>query len=62
MIDFKDGFQHVEVHPNHQHLLSFEWWGVHYVFQVLPFSLSASPWAFMRFVWAMVSHLCQAGI
>ncbi len=62
MIDFKDGFQHIEVHPDHQHLLGFEWQGVCYAFQVLPFGLSTSPWAFTHFVQATVSHLCQASI
>jgi hypothetical protein len=49
-INFQDRFQHIKVHPNHQHLLGFEWRGVHYAFTVLPFGLSASLWAFTCFV------------
>jgi hypothetical protein len=62
MIDFKDRFQHVKVHPDHQHLLSFKWQGISYTFQVPPFGLSASPWAFTHFVQATVNHLHQSGI
>jgi hypothetical protein len=49
-IDFQDGFQHIKVHPNHQQLLGFKWRGIHYTFTVLPFSLSASLWAFTHFI------------
>jgi hypothetical protein len=61
-INFQDGFQHVKVHPDHQHLLRFKWIGVHYTFTVLPFSLSASPWAFTHFIQTTVAHLQQLGI
>jgi hypothetical protein len=49
-IDFHDGFQHIEIDPTHQHLLSIEWRGQCYTFTVLPFGLSASLWAFTCFV------------
>ncbi len=61
-IDFWDGFQHVKVHPNHQHLLGFKWRGTCYAFTVLPFGLAASPWAFTRFVRTTVTHLRQLGM
>jgi len=41
-IDLKDGFFHVPVLPSHQAYMSFQWEGKTYVFQVLPFGMSAS--------------------
>jgi len=57
-IDLKDGFFHVPVLPSHQAYMSFQWEGKIYVYQVLPFGMSALPWLFMRFVQATVHHLC----
>jgi len=61
-IDLKDGFFHVPVLPSHQAFMSFQWEGKTYVFQVLPFGMSASPWLFTCFVQAMVHHLHHQGM
>jgi len=61
-INLKDGFFHVPVLPSHQALMSFQWEGKTYVFQVLPFGMSALPWLFTHFVQAMVHHLCRQGM
>jgi len=62
MINLKDGFFHVPVLPSHQSLMSFWWEGKTYVFQVLPFGMSALPWLFTCFVQAMVHHLLRQGM
>jgi len=62
MINLKDGFFRVPVLPSHQSLMSFQWEGKTYVFQVLPFGMSALPWLFTHFVQAMVHHLCRQGM
>jgi len=62
MIDLKDSFHHVSVLPAHQHLLAFAWQNQMYTFQVLPFSLAASPWIFTHYVQATVCFLCHQGI
>jgi len=59
MIDLKDGFFHVPVLPSHQAYMSFQWEGKTYVFQVLPFRMSALPWLFPHFVQATVC--CRHG-
>jgi len=61
-IDLKDGFFHVPVLPSHQAYMSFQWKGKTYVFQVLPFRMSALPWLFTCFEQAMVHHLCHQGM
>jgi len=60
-INLKDGFFHVPVLPSHQPLMSFQWEGKTYVFQVLPSGMSASPWLFTCFVQATVHHLRRQG-
>jgi len=62
MINLKDGFFHVPVLPSHQTFMSFQWEGKTYVFQVLPFGMSESPWLFTCFVQATVHHLCCQGM
>jgi hypothetical protein len=62
MIDFKDGFHHMEVHPDHQHLLSFHWWNCQYVFCAFPFSLNALLWVFTQFMCAMMLALMVKGV
>jgi len=61
-INLKDGFFHVPVLPSHQAYMSFQWEGKTYVFQVLPFGMSALPWLFTCFMQAMVCHLCCQGM
>jgi len=61
-INLKDGFFHVPILPSHQAYMSFQWEGKIYVYQVLPIGMSASPWLFTCFVWAMVHHLCCQGM
>jgi len=61
-IDLKGGFFHVPVLPSHQAYMSFQWEGKTYVFQVLPFGMSTSPWLFTHFVQATVHHLCCQGM
>jgi len=62
MIDLKDRFFHVPILPSHQAYMPFQWEGKTYVFQVLPFGMSALPWLFTCFVQATVHHLCCQGM
>jgi len=61
-INLKDRFFHVPVLPSYQAYMSFQWVGKIYVFQVLPFGMSASLWLFTRFVQATVCYLGHQGM
>ncbi len=62
MIDFWDGFHHVEVHPSHQHLLGLHWWNRCYVFKFFPFRLNALLWVFTCLVHATTMALMKKGM
>ena len=60
--DLKNGFFHVPVHPDHQQFLGFQFHRNWYVWKVLPFGLSASPYFFHKVLRPVVSYLRQQGI
>jgi len=60
-MDLKDAYLQVPIHPDHQHLLSFQWEGKIYKFQCLPFGLSSAPRAFTKLLKPVVGFLRQNG-
>lgn len=61
-VDLKDGFHHVPVHRDFQDFLGFQWCGHYYVWQVLPFGLSASPYFFCKTLRPVIEYLRLKGI
>jgi len=60
-MDLKDAYLQVPIHPDHQHLLSFQWEGKIYKFQCLPFGLSPAPRVFTKLLKPVVGFLRQNG-
>lgn len=60
--DLKDGFFHIPVCAEHQTYLGFEFQSVYYVWCVLPFGLSCSPYFFNKCLRPLVTFLRQQGI
>ena len=58
--DLKSGYHHVDVYPQHQTYLGFSWFvdGVrnYFVFTVLPFGLSPSPFVFTKLLRPLVKY------
>lgn len=55
--DLKDGFFHIPVYEPHQTYLGFEFDNVYYVWCVLPFGLTCSPYYFTKCLRPVVSFL-----
>ena len=62
LIDMKDAYLHVPVHPQSRRLLGFKFLDKTYVYKVLPFGLKDSPWVFSRIVATVIAHLRLQGI
>ena len=60
-IDLSDCFWGLPVHKDHQRFLAFDWEGVTYCFQVLPFGLGPSPWFITKLYRHVVERLHQCG-
>ena len=56
-LDLQNGFFHVPVHPESRLYLGFPWNGSYYQYDVLPFGLSASPWAFTTTMRKVMRHI-----
>jgi hypothetical protein len=44
--DLMSGYYHVSLHPDSQRLVGFNWKGVYYQYNCLPFDLFTAPWVF----------------
>ena len=60
-MDLKDAYLQIPIHPDHQHLLTFQWEEKTYMFQCLPFGLSAAPRVFTKLLKPLVGFLRQIG-
>jgi hypothetical protein len=60
--DLQDGYHHVPIHPSSRTYLGFAWRGRFYVFTVLPFGMSTSPWAFVKVIREAVKVWRSMGI
>ena len=60
--DLKAGYHHIEIVPHHHTFLGFAWRSDHYVFTVLPFGLSSTPYAFTKIMRPLVRWWRSKGI
>ena len=60
--DLKSGYHHLDIHPEHQTYLGFQWEGKFYVFTVLPFGLSTACYIFTKLLRPMVKHIRALGV
>ena len=60
--DLKYAYLQVPIHPEHHKLLQFQWEGVTYNLQCLPFGLSSAPRVFTKIMRPIVGFLRQIGI
>lgn len=61
-IDIKNGFFHVTVAPEFRKFLGFKWEGNYYVWKVLPFGLSLSPYFFCKILRPVVQILRESNV
>ena len=61
-IDLKDAYFLVPMDPNHYQFLQFQWKGVTYQFQCLPFGLSCAPRTFTKLMKPVVGFLRERGV
>ncbi len=62
MIDLKDAYFHISIHPSHREFLRFAFGGEAYQYRVLPFGLALSPRTFTKCVDAVLAPLRLHGI
>ena len=62
LVDLKDAYFHVPIHPLHRRFLRFAFGNREYEFRVLPFGLSLSPRVFTRVVAAVLAPLHLEGV
>ena len=64
--DLKSGYHHVDIYPEHQKYLGFQWdidgASVYYVFAVLPFELSTACYIFTKLMRPLVRYWCGRGL
>ncbi len=60
-VDLKNGFHHIPVSENHQQYLGICFQGQYYVWTVLPFGLSSSPYYFCKTVRPVIQYLRDQG-
>jgi hypothetical protein len=61
-LDLQNGYYHIPVHPDHQDFLGISCRGHYYVWQVLPFGATCSPYYFNKVLRPVIQHLRQAGL
>ncbi len=64
--DYKSGYHHIDIIPQHQQYLAFSWGEGqtkrYFVFTVLPFGLATAPYVFTKIQKALVKHWRAQGI
>ena len=61
-IDLKNAFHLISLHEDSKRLTAFEFEGIRYCFQVLPFGLTSSPRIFSKVLKPVISYLRSLGI
>ena len=61
-LDIKSGFHHLPIHPDYQKYLGFCWRNKYYIWCVLPFGLSVSPFYFCKCIRQVIKYLREADI
>ena len=60
-LDFKSGYHHIKLKESSRKYFGFEWEGVYYTFNVLPFGWNVSPYVFNTLSTLLVSFLRERG-
>ena len=60
--DLTSGYYHVALHPLSRRFVGFQWKGVYYQYNCLPFGLSTAPWVFSKIIRELVMHWRGKGI
>lgn len=60
--DLEDAYFHIPMHPKSRPHLCFQWRGVYYRSNVLPFGLSLAPWVFTKTLRPLVRYCRSLGI
>ncbi len=60
--DLTSGYYHVELHPRTRTYTGFEWKGMYYCYNCLPFGLAAVPWVFSKVMRELVMFWKKGGI
>jgi ribonuclease HI len=61
-LDLKNGYHHLDIHPDFWTYLGFEWQGAFYVYTQLPFGLAPACWAFSRLTRDVLGAFKRVGI
>ena len=61
-VDLKDGFHHVGMKPEFWTFFGMYWRGSFYVWTVIPFGMSASPWIFKKILEPVTQYLRELGL
>ena len=60
--DLKDGYWHVDLHPDFWTYMVFEWEGKLYYWLVMPFGCAPACWVFTMIIRALISHCRLYGL
>ena len=60
--DLTSGYYHVALHPLSRRFVGFQWKGVYYQYNCLPFGLSTAPWVFSKIIRELVTYWRGKGI
>jgi hypothetical protein len=60
--DLTSGYYHVPLHSDSRRFVGFQWKGVFYQYNCLPFGLSTSPWVFSKIIRELVMYWMAKGI
>jgi len=60
--DLTSGYYHVALHPHSRRFVGFQWKGVYYQYNCLPFGLSTAPWVFSKIIRELVMYWRAKGI
>ncbi|KHJ81443.1 reverse transcriptase, partial [Oesophagostomum dentatum] len=60
--DFKSGYHHLKINPDHTKFLGFKWQGNLYQFLCLPFGLSSAPHIFTKILRPFIKKWRSAGL
>ena len=61
-VDLKNGFYHIGIQSEYKQYLGIKWKDNYYIWNVLPFGLSASPYFFHKILRPVVQYLRQKGL
>ena len=60
--DLTSGYYHEPLHPDSRRFVGFQWKGVFYPYNCLPFGLSTAPWIFSKIIRELVMYWRKDGI